>query len=278
MAVAAKTADIESEVRIHQVTITPEMAMELLEHNHLNRPLSQAHVNRIAAQIRTGKWRFNGDTIKISDDGEVLDGQHRLWAIIEAKMPVDTIIVYGVKPDAFQTVDTIHRHRSHADALALVGVAEHRRELAAAIAWLVRFQRGVFRGPFARVENAEVEQMFEQHPAMAEAVLRAKKAVRGYASPGLIGFLYYILVNRDPMVAERFIVTLENPTAKSVDDPFFRLRNYLVNAKLRNGVDAIMTIALTIRAANAAHEGRKIQNLVWRNQGQTAEPFPTLKF
>jgi len=78
------------------IMLTPEKAMEMLDRNKNNRPLSDSHVQRIAGQIRAGKWIFNGDTIKISDDGEVVDGQHRLWACIESKKPIETVIVYGV--------------------------------------------------------------------------------------------------------------------------------------------------------------------------------------
>ncbi len=34
-----------------------------------------------ARQIMLGCWKFNGDVIKISADGDVLDGQHRLSVV-----------------------------------------------------------------------------------------------------------------------------------------------------------------------------------------------------
>src|SRR5262245_875204 len=76
--------------------VTPELATRLLEANGDNRPLTQSHVERIARQIRQGKWQFNGDTIKIASNEDVLDGQHRLWAIIEAQTAVESLIVYGI--------------------------------------------------------------------------------------------------------------------------------------------------------------------------------------
>src|SRR5216683_3522813 len=117
------------------VTITPEMAMNLLEHNTLNRPLNDQHVQRISRQIIDGKWRFNGDTIKIADTNDVLDGQHRLWAVIEAKKPIETIIVYGIARDAFATIDTLRKPRSFADVVALNGTARHRNYVASALTW-----------------------------------------------------------------------------------------------------------------------------------------------
>ena len=60
------------------VKIGPEDAMQMLEMNGTNRPLNDQHVKRIARQIADGKWKFNGDTIKLSVSNDILDGQHRL--------------------------------------------------------------------------------------------------------------------------------------------------------------------------------------------------------
>jgi len=49
---------IRPKPRITRITVTPEMAIKLLEKNQLNRPLSQAHVQRIARQIKEHKWCF----------------------------------------------------------------------------------------------------------------------------------------------------------------------------------------------------------------------------
>ena len=59
---------------LETIVLTPSRASELLEHNKINRPIIDSHVARLDRQIVLGKWRFNGDTIKISDDGDVLDG------------------------------------------------------------------------------------------------------------------------------------------------------------------------------------------------------------
>lgn len=103
------------------VTITPADAMALLEMNGTNRPLNEQHVKRIARQISDGKWKFNGDTIKIATTKNILDGQHRLWAIIEAKTAIETIVVRDIEEDAFATIDTLRKPRSGSDILALLG-------------------------------------------------------------------------------------------------------------------------------------------------------------
>ena len=258
------------------VTVTPEDAMQLLESNGCNRPLNDQHVRRIARQIVDGKWRFNGDTIKISSTNDILDGQHRLWAIIEAKTAVETIVVRGIEPDAFATIDTLRKSRSGSDVLALLGVTGQRSTISVGLQWLIRWQRKTletYKSPANRIENSDIEQAFKDNPGIARAAERSNK-LRGIGNPGLIAFFYFVLTNRNPDLAERMIHTLENPSGVGINDPFFRLRAYFLSDKARK--DALITIALMVKAANAAHDGREMKALNWRNQGSFAEPFPTL--
>lgn len=268
---------VKPQNQLEMVTLTPEMAADLLEHNTLNRPLNDQHVARIARQIVDGKWKFNGDTVKVADTGDVLDGQHRLWAIIEAKVPVETIVVRGIARDAFATIDTLRKPRSAADLLSLNGVTRHRPAIGAALAWLLRWQRGCmeeFRAPKNRIENSDIEAALAAHPGIARAIERVRN-LRGLVNPSLIGFIYYVLANRNHALAERMIGTLENPAGVAVDDPFFKLRCYFT-ADHWQRKDALNSIALTIKAINAAHRGEKVKLLKWHSQGSNAEKFPAL--
>ena len=235
--------------------ITPTKAAELLEANNHNRPLNEQHVHRIARQIIEGKWKFNGDTIKIAINNDVLDGQHRLWACIESKQPIETIIVRNIERDAFATIDTLRKPRSGADILALNGVTNYRSTISVALQWLIRYQRKIlleYRAPANKIENSDIEQAFRDNPGVVRAAERANK-LRGLSSVGLIAFFYFVLSNRNPELAEQMIHTLENPAGVSVNDPFFRLRSYLTQVQHK---DPIVTIALMIKAANAAYENR----------------------
>lgn len=258
------------------VTITPEMAVQLIEGNTNNRPLNQQHVDRIARQIINGMWKFNGDTIKIAKNNDILDGQHRLWAIIESKQAVETIVVKDIDNDAFATIDTLRKPRSGADILSMHGVTHHRVTVSTSLQWLTRWQRKTlenYRAPINRIENSDVEDAFRNNPGILRAAERATRC-RGLTSTGIIAFFYYILTNRNPDLAERMIHTMENPAGVGVNDPFFRLRAYLTDNKHK---DPLITIALMIKAANAAYENRELRILKWINQGLAAEAFPRLE-
>lgn len=54
--------------------ITPKKARELLKLNTRNRKLSKALVSKYAGDMRAGRWPYNGDPIRVSKDGVLLDG------------------------------------------------------------------------------------------------------------------------------------------------------------------------------------------------------------
>jgi hypothetical protein len=268
---------LDPNIKAEPITITPDMAMQLLEHNTLNRPLSDAHVKHIASQIADGKWKFNGDTIKISVDDQVLDGQHRLWACIESKKPIDTIIVRGVKRDAFSTIDTIRRSRSVGDTVALQGVTRHRNMVGGAIMWLARWQRGYlpnYKAPQNRIENSDVEDLFDGNRNIVAAVERAMP-LRRICNPSVLAFIFYVTANRNQDLAVRFMEAMEDPSKLAMVNPLFQFRAYLTTPTTK-ARDPVQTIALAFKALSAEKAGRLIKLLKWASQGNNAEAFPEL--
>jgi len=260
-----------------RIVLTPEIALEMLEANRLNRPLRQSLVNRIADQIRRGLWKYNGDTIKISDTFDVLDGQHRLWAVAEAKRAVETLVVFGISREAFDTIDTLRAYRNAADTVALKGVARHRATIAAALTWLIRYERGVlesYKAPAHRVENADVKQALRDNPNVVAAAERTG-SLRKILNHGLATFFYYVLSSQNTGLAEELVEILRDPSRTPLDHPYYLLRAYLVSEQTRR--DAVRTIALMIKTSNAAYRGTKLQNLpTYAPQGRNPERFPVL--
>lgn len=85
--------------------ITPELANELLNRNGINRNLNQRLVDGLVHEMKTGNWKLTGQGITISKTGKLLDGQHRLSAIIQYGKGVQMLIIYGIDDEAFAVYD-----------------------------------------------------------------------------------------------------------------------------------------------------------------------------
>lgn len=88
-----------SKVCIKTILLTPEEASKYLERNNDNRPINRKNVNKYVKAIKEGTFVPTGDCILIDKYGNLLNGQHRLTAIVETGIPVYIDIKYGVEPD-----------------------------------------------------------------------------------------------------------------------------------------------------------------------------------
>lgn len=88
-------------------TITPEKARVYLQNcSRENRAINRNRVLFYAKQMKDGQWQMNGETIIFSDKGVLLNGYHRMNAVVEANVPVAFLVVQNVSEDAFKTIDT----------------------------------------------------------------------------------------------------------------------------------------------------------------------------
>lgn len=75
------------------ITITPELATKMLQNNPNNRKIRSRRVEMYARDMKAGKWNLTGQGITIAKDGGILDGQHRLAAVVLAGVPVQMLVV-----------------------------------------------------------------------------------------------------------------------------------------------------------------------------------------
>lgn len=99
--------------------ITPEFAAEVLrEKNRNNRKIRQQRVNQYARDILRGDWELSSQGIAFDEDGYLLDGQHRLAAIVKANVAVYMPVAENVPRSAGAIID-MGQKRTAAQALKL---------------------------------------------------------------------------------------------------------------------------------------------------------------
>lgn len=108
-------------VTTREMIITPEIAMRILQTNQRNRTMDKRLILAYADQMNRGLWKFNGESIIISDENILLDGQHRLGAIIKSNTAQKTIVVEGVPQASFDTIDT-GKGRTAGDILSIADI------------------------------------------------------------------------------------------------------------------------------------------------------------
>lgn len=91
---------------IKQMSITPEIAAEMLKMNTNNRSLREKKVAALAASMAKGEWVLSNDAIVISEGNVLLNGQHRLQAVIKSGVACPFIVYTGAQEASFDIMDT----------------------------------------------------------------------------------------------------------------------------------------------------------------------------
>ena len=265
------------EVRIEK--IGPERAKILLSTTR-NRRLNPPHSAKFARDMEAGNWRPNS-TIQIAKtaDGECLiDGQHRLQAVIITGRPQEFIVIYDVSVDDQAVIDT-GRRRSLSDTLAIRGEA-NTSLLAAAVAYIWREQQNLPPGSKMTPTIAEGLRLLGEHSALKYGIQPTRIAVRQLrVPPGLACYLYYRMAGIDADCSDDFWHKLGTGLDLHARHPIYLLRGRLeANAASTTvKLGSVVIHALAIKAWNAYVRGDEIGTLRWTRGGPTPQPFPELE-
>ena len=85
--------------------ITPSMAAQMLSANPINRKKRQGWINDLSDLILRGEWKCTHQGIAISKSGYLLDGQHRLEAIVKSGASVPMSVSRELDDDSFSVID-----------------------------------------------------------------------------------------------------------------------------------------------------------------------------
>ena len=87
------------------VTVTPELAKQWLMSNSFNRPLKPRLVDKYVRQILGGHWQRTHQGVAFDGNGILIDGQHRLHAIIKTGQSITMLAFLNETQLAHESID-----------------------------------------------------------------------------------------------------------------------------------------------------------------------------
>jgi hypothetical protein len=210
-------------------TVTPERAMVLLDtRKKPNRPQTAGHISMLCNVIRQNLWKVNGDTIKINQLEQMIDGQHRCQAIVETGIAIETWVAYNVPDHVMETLDT-HRPRNCADTLTIQGYSNAVAS-AGTISKLVFFAVG---NRSKKLSPSEARILMERHP-ISESVKAANRSKKNCLfSPSTLGAIHYVgsKIQNLHDKADEFLKVMVDGVPSYANDPAFVLREYVISKR-----------------------------------------------
>jgi hypothetical protein len=223
-------ATLPDGVEVRHVMLTPELATELLSRNLGNRPLSDPRAKGYSRQMIIGGWHFTGDPIHVSDEGILLNGQHRVRAVQLGAPSVLVTLITGLSAQAQAYMD-VGRARMASHIIAMQG-AKHAKVIAASGAVLMKWNY-----PYCeRVTEAltptspEVAEFFAHHRDLERSAELANQAYHAgrFIKPSVAAALHYATKQVCPYRADEFLFRLRTGEGLPELNPLLVLRNKLI--------------------------------------------------
>ena len=263
---------------MEQKTITPEIAKKMLENNIIsNRKPTVANVNRYAEMMKKGLWiNCHVQPIIFSNEGELMDGQHRLHAVIKSGKTIKFNVVYADK-SIMPTIDD-GKKRTPGDACKISGIPNSNQYSGIMTLYtnLKNQINGLSRMNSKSMSKIELVEYYFNNKSHIDRIINTSQ---GWYNKGRLltwgtyGALYMLFEEKNSEYAQLFFDQLS--TGKGVvNNTIFLLRQRLINEKsaVKNLPQPIL-IALIIKAWNAVISGRELKNLSYN---PLSEKYPEI--
>lgn len=253
------------------VNVTPNIAKSWLMVNHRNRPLHKHHVETLASAMKRGEWKVNGEAVKFTKDGFLVDGQHRLQAVVMADCCAEMLVIRGIQQEAFDTMDQGSK-RTAGDILAVKGESETSHLAAAArLVYLMDKSPDVFLKNES-VTPIQIEKTLQRFPELRDS-MSVGRTWKQLLPKATAGGMWVLCSRKNMAMANEFFDRVASGSMLEDTDPEKVLRDALIdNAISQKKMTKAHLIAFVIKAWNAKRLGKKMKILRFKDD----ESFPVL--
>jgi len=272
---AAVASPLPRRTRIEQVDVTPELARVWLNQNTSNRPIRRPIWKSYARDMENGSWALTAEPIKFSAAGQLLDGQHRLHAVVHANVTVTMFVAYDVPDEAQSSMDSGAK-RTAADALGLRGDAH-----AALIAATARLALGVAYAPESvgryTATHAEIIGWIDDHPEVidcASYISSVRSRVKG-CPPSIATYTLHALSQIDRDAAFSFWSAISDQVGDYPGDPVVALaRRFSEAYRERELLSHAAYLSMIYRAWNSRRGSKPLRTVKVNSPAGGLIPVP----
>jgi hypothetical protein len=273
---------MKKEIFTKMVLINPEKAKDLLKLNKSNRPLNKNTVDWYSKQMKNGQWTISGQTISISDENTLIDGQHRLAAIVKSGKEIMFNVAYNVPYISFINYDSV-RSRGMADVFAIEGISNYK-----SIAAIISKYNNLINGSFSwmgfglgmgsggsdkryKYTNADALDLYNRNRLLFQDIHNASERcysrIKLFTTSQVGAFMYYLIVdkkhNKEKVMSFFYQLFFnENVENKSI----YNLREKLINGSIGQfRMIPKLKYVYLVKCWNSYVSGKEIKNYTFND-------------
>lgn len=268
-------------IQTQTISVTPQLASRWLSRNTHNRKIRENTVMRYTSDMAAGRWKYAADPIRFDINGMLIDGQHRLSAIMRQPegFSLPMLVVSGLEPGSQEVMDQGSR-RTAGDQLELRDV-KNANQIAAIARLAVIWDSGLwFRDAHSANVLATSTAIQSWVAENAECVAWLQKNMASIRSndamPSVSGFVAVLFWRVSPARAEGFFYALKEGAGaghpiNTLDKRLQKMRREGVKWSSRD------VVALFIQAWNAWVSHKSPKAFPRPSGGWKPETYPRVK-
>jgi hypothetical protein len=242
--------------------LTPALAGVLLGLNPENRVLVGNRLEQIKSDLMQGRWILNGESIIVSDEGTLNDGQHRAQAVVDTNVTAPAVFVFGPPRPTRLTVDQGTAKRP-GDYVHMRGETDG--GVRSSVSYMLMAMETVPMKPLHSTsryfsKGEMLEYSLEHRPEIDMGLsMVSHKAGKQAGSRSLLVFCAIMFSRRsdDPEAVQEFMRRLITGTELEEGSPILVARNKLANKKKTKGFTNDEKFEVITRAWNQWRQGRR---------------------
>ena len=220
------------------ITVTPKDAEKYLAHMVNNRPGRTRHLIKLSASIGRGDWGMTGQPIIFTASGKLLDGQHRMRAVVASGKSVEFLAVYGVDESMYSKIDDC-APRSTADAMVGVPngqvVAGAIRYVFAEMKCAPGSQITIYNYPITNEQAVVIKDLYPDIIECASVIVGLRRCKSLMGGP-IATYCLSRMRSDNEALADEFMRKIHTGEGLAARSPVLCLRNLLSDGVRRDGV------------------------------------------
>ena len=263
--------------RERMMLVTPELADILLQRNTMNRKLRIGGVIQMCRDMENGNFMPTAaTTIAFDSDGNLINGQHTLSAIVDSECPQWVKLVVGCDPEMRDFWD-LTRGRTVPDRAGICGVIQPGVACSAA-RLILAFDNGGILDAWSATKTptpTEVLNATRDLPNLDESVRAGQRnGLRKLVPARIAVTCHYLFARQNRGLADAFLEKLGTGENLPGNSPIYQLRKMLIdNDAERRKMQRYEMLALFFIAWTKHKTGKRVRRLRWV---AGVDPFPEI--
>lgn len=244
--------------------VTPEIAAKMLEANTGNyRPASESTTRRYVTDIESGLWTYTTASVSFTESGVLIDGQHRLGAIVQSGVGLWLFVMRGLPEELLSDPNQDKGKMRKVATFICRNGCKHATTVSGALRCLYRIAdgRSTIRSGRTGLTDAQVLNLCDFMPSVffqAVSDVACNSNAKKTYHPSMSSAVFYLMRRHDESSASEFFGVYTKSIEESSMHPANVLREQVVSNRKLIDNNKFLSLSMTAFALHLKGEQRKV--------------------